>query len=605
MQRKKRKKKNRADHHALAQVLGVVLGILGVLVLVSLLTHGVAGSNAAGWIGAVIAGFLFTTVGYGAYMIAASFFLLAWNRIRLEPIENTTRIIARGLIFTAICCVTFAVPSAGEAPRALVLGGWFGVGIAKWILVPLLGKIGATLVVFVALILWLFFAIDIEGIANAVERSPILQNEILRALQWLGVGKSQAHATSEATEDEETGEAPGTLSLIDAPYEAPDISGLKKRKLGTAEVTEDPKGAEQLTSCLKQFDIDGRVERSMRGPVVTRFEIALPSGVRVNSITRLADDLALSLKAPRVRILAPIPGKAAVGIEIPRKKADIVHLGTLLSSDVFQQTSHALPIVLGRAVDGTPVCENLAEMPHLLVAGATGSGKSVGIHAMLASLMFRYGPVDLRLLLIDPKMVELSCYEDIPHLVAPVVTEPKRAAEALLWATEEMDRRYEILSQMRMRSIAEYQKIPSDKNLSPMPYVVIVIDELADLMMTASKDVEISLARLAQKARAVGMHLIVATQRPSVNVITGVIKANFSSRIAFRVASKTDSRTILDANGAEHLLGKGDMLYLAAGREPVRVHGAFVSPRESKRLIRSILRQKIPCKYVCWGSLGR
>lgn len=315
-------------------------------------------------------------------------------------------------------------------------------------------------------------------------------------------------------------------------------------------------------------------------------------------ITSLSDDLALALKAPRVRILAPIPGKAAVGIEVPRTKPDIVYLGDLLSSDTFQQTPHTLPIILGKAVDGTPICENLAEMPHLLVAGATGSGKSVGIHAMLASLLFRYGPTDLRLLLIDPKMVELSSYEDIPHLVTPVITDPKRAADALLWATEEMDRRYKTLSQMRMRNIADYRKIAIDKDHPPMPYVVIVIDELADLMMTAPKDVETALARLAQKARAVGMHLIVATQRPSVNVITGTIKANFSSRIAFRVASKTDSRTILDANGAEQLLGKGDMLYLAPGREPVRVHGAFVSPKETRRLVRGILKQKIVCRFV-------
>jgi S-DNA-T family DNA segregation ATPase FtsK/SpoIIIE len=340
--------------------------------------------------------------------------------------------------------------------------------------------------------------------------------------------------------------------------------------------------------------------------VVTQFEVVPAPGVKVNRIANLDADLALALKAESVRIVAPIPGKGAVGVEIPNPQKEIVQLRNILKAPAFQRSRAELPLGLGKDLTGRPYVTNLAKMPHVLIAGATGSGKSVCVNTLVTSLIYRHTPETLRFLMVDPKMVELSIYAKLPHLRHPVVTDPKEAAGVLKWAVLEMERRYELLSRNHVRSIGEFNRKVREGVLlrraeaegdegdeerwiyrgGILPYIVVVVDELADLMMQVQSEIEKPLIRLAQKARAIGIHLVVATQRPTTNVITGLIKANFPSRIAFRVASKVDSRTILDQNGADALLGNGDMLFLPPGSsEPVRIQGAFLSTEDTERLM--------------------
>jgi S-DNA-T family DNA segregation ATPase FtsK/SpoIIIE len=380
------------------------------------------------------------------------------------------------------------------------------------------------------------------------------------------------------------------LDLLKLPTRSgPGLAGDQLERLGQI-----------LINKLATFRVDGSIGGWTTGPVVTQFEVIPAEGVKVGQISALADDLALALKAPSVRIVAPIPGKGAVGVEIPNPEPEIVKLREVLESSAWQKNPGALPLGLGRDLDGNSYTADLAKMPHLLIAGATGSGKSVCINTIITSLVYRYSPRDLRLLMIDPKMVELIVYNDLPHLRHPVVTDNNDAASVLRWTVHEMGRRYKLLSANACRNLVEInRRIRAGDELErpvgwgkgryeegTLPYIVLVIDELADLMMTVQGEVETPLAILAQKARAVGIHLVVATQRPSVNVITGLIKANFPCRIAFRVASKTDSRTIIDQNGAESLLGNGDMLFLRpAESDPHRIQGAFLDTHETERLI--------------------
>jgi S-DNA-T family DNA segregation ATPase FtsK/SpoIIIE len=361
-----------------------------------------------------------------------------------------------------------------------------------------------------------------------------------------------------------------------------------------------------LEQKLREFGVEGEVVQVLPGPVITMYEFAPAAGVKVNKIVSLQDDLALVMEAVSVRVVAPIPGKAVVGIEIPHKRRETVRLRDLLVSEEWHTSTSQLSLALGKDILGRPVVTDLALIPHLLIAGATGSGKSVGLNSLICSLLFRATPADVRIIMIDPKMLEFSVYDGIPHLLVPVVTEPKKAAIVLRRVVEEMGRRYQILAAQGVRSIAQYNqmleeehagstsvraRVPAGPEIAPtpaekLPYLVVVIDELSDLMMVSAREVEDSLMRLAQMARAAGIHLIVATQRPSVDVLTGVIKANFPARLSFQVTSKVDSRTILDTNGAETLLGRGDMLFLAPGTsKPQRVHGAYVSEAEIGRLV--------------------
>ncbi|MGH9203635.1 MAG: DNA translocase FtsK, partial [Vicinamibacterales bacterium] len=341
------------------------------------------------------------------------------------------------------------------------------------------------------------------------------------------------------------------------------------------------------------------------GPVVTTFEFKPDAGVKYSRVTGLAEDLCLAMQAESV-LIERIPGKSTVGIQIPNPNREAISLRELLESDVYQGSASKLTVALGKTIHGEPFMADLATMPHLLIAGSTGTGKSVGLNAMLTSMLYRATPDDIRLILIDPKRLELGMYDDIPHLMTPVVVDPKKASNALRWAVREMEERYKTLAAFGVRNIEQYNRnirqIIANKEVPegaepprPLPFIVVVLDELADLMMVAGNEVEESIARLAQMARAVGIHLIHATQRPSVDVITGLIKANLPARISFRVSSKIDSRTILDGNGAEQLLGKGDMLFLPpASAQKVRLHGPYISEQESARLASFLRKQGKP-----------
>ncbi len=428
------------------------------------------------------------------------------------------------------------------------------------------------------------------------------------------------------------------------PFELPSVSLLSNPPSDAPQIDEDDleRQAARLEECLGHYNVQGRVTDILPGPVVTMFEFEPAPGIKVSRIANLENDLAMALRATRVRIVAPIPGKGAVGIEIPSAFREVIYLKEILSSSTFRNPKLRLPLAIGKAIDAQPVCADWAKMPHILVAGTTGSGKSVCVNSFIVSLVCSKTPDELRMILVDPKMLEFSIYDGIPHLLVPVVTSPKKAAVALRWAVEEMTRRYKVLAAMNVRNIIGYNdkvevlaaewKVWDDavaagkaigmeppncgreagsdnvcfrnRGGSPvgapekMPYIVIVIDELADLMMVARKEVEESIVRLAQMARAAGIHMLLATQRPSVDVITGLIKANFPTRLSFKVSSKVDSRTVLDANGAENLLGMGDGLFLPPGSSDLkRIHGAFVSDEEVERIVGHLKEQGEP-NYV-------
>ncbi len=379
------------------------------------------------------------------------------------------------------------------------------------------------------------------------------------------------------------------MVVEDENYEYPPIELLgktdKKKLKGGAKALTDT--ATKLQKTLYSFGVSAKVENVSVGPAITRYELKPAEGVRVSKIANLADDIALNLAAETIRIEAPIPGKQAVGIEVPNKEKEAVHLREVLESEEFQNNQSKLTVALGKDVAGNIQLADIAKMPHVLIAGSTGSGKSVCINTIITSIIYNAKPSEVKMVMVDPKVVELSVYNGIPHLLIPVVTDPKKAAGALAWAVQEMDNRYNLFATKGVRDIKGYNKaIEKEEGQGKLPQIVIIVDELADLMMVAAKDVEEAICRLAQKARAAGMHLVIATQRPSVDVITGLIKANVPSRIAFAVSSQVDSRTILDSVGAEKLLGKGDMLFFPTGYpKPVRVQGAFVSDDEVEKIV--------------------
>jgi S-DNA-T family DNA segregation ATPase FtsK/SpoIIIE len=422
-----------------------------------------------------------------------------------------------------------------------------------------------------------------NGVAEATRAIPV---PVIKAPAKPQASKPKPAPKLEKSPGPAPAEALPPLSLLELPQQPEDL-------VTAADLTMQ---ANLLVAKLADFGIDGRVTEIHPGPVVTMFEFEPAAGIKVGSIVSLEDDLALALRAARIRVIAPLPGRGTVGVEIPNPRRRTVYLREVLSSQAYEKSEAALRIPLGVDVNGQPFVSDLTRMPHVLVAGATGAGKSVCLNSIITGLLFQHDPRTLQIVLVDPKMVELSMYNGIPHLVMPVVTEAKKAARALRWAVGEMEKRYKLLAQVGARNINTYNDRVAGGKLAPaegedkpperLSYVVVVVDEFADLMVQVPGEVEEPIARLAQMARAVGIHLVLATQRPSVDVITGVIKANFPSRIAFRVASKVDSRTVLDMNGAENLLGMGDMLFLPSGKaDPYRVHGAFVTEEEATRVV--------------------
>ena len=404
--------------------------------------------------------------------------------------------------------------------------------------------------------------------------------------------ESNLFKTEEEKKEEKTKEVlqlEHAVEVEDENYEYPPVTLLskpsKKTIKGGAKALTDT--ATKLQKTLYSFGVSAKVENVSVGPAITRYELKPAEGVRVSKIANLADDIALNLAAETIRIEAPIPGKQAVGIEVPNKEKESVHLREVLESEEFQNNKSKLTVALGKDVAGNIQLADIAKMPHVLIAGSTGSGKSVCINTIISSIIYNAKPSEVKLVMVDPKVVELSVYNGIPHLLIPVVTDPKKAAGALAWAVQEMDDRYNKFASKGVRDLKGYNKaIEKEGGIGKLPQIVIIVDELADLMMVAAKDVEEAICRLAQKARAAGMHLVIATQRPSVDVITGLIKANIPSRIAFAVSSQVDSRTILDSVGAGKLLGKGDMLFFPSGApKPVRVQGAFISDDEVEKVV--------------------
>ena len=428
---------------------------------------------------------------------------------------------------------------------------------------------------------------EVEEIEKVIVKEVVVEKPIIIEEHQKSTIIKEVEENKELLKDVEIGktEKPDNFKL-------PSLEFLATPKYVDLQINEEEIDAkvQLLLNKLRNFKIDGDVVRTYTGPVVTTFEFKPLAHIKVSKILNLEDDLAMALRAETIRIQAPIPGKDVVGIEIPNEAIETIYLREILESDIFKNAKSPLVIALGKDIVGNPFVTDLAKLPHLLIAGTTGSGKSVGINAMILSLLYRNSPDDLKLMMIDPKMLEFSIYNDIPHLLTPVITDPKKAIAGLSHMVKEMERRYQLMSQGKVKNIVNYnEKFPDEK----MPYIVVIIDELADLMMTGGKDVEYSIARLAQMARASGIHLIVATQRPSVDVVTGLIKANLPSRISYKVGQKIDSKVVLDQYGAESLLGRGDMLFTPPGSSAlVRLHAPFTTEEEIETIVEFLKSQR-------------
>ena len=631
-------------------------------------------ANFAGKVGAFLAEMSFQTFGFASYLVPILLVVLGWHCFWCRSIDAAyTK--AVGLVLLFACTASFlslafgTLQASGKAFRA---GGYFGEWIAAT-LAAYLNRTGSSIVILTLLLLSVILSTQFSfgrlftragqhlrqwggvGVSTGrqwwvrrqreKQRQGVIRKHLERSGASLArtevLAKSQKPspdmvARSTRTKKKRPTVASGVGNSASPPADPPQLPLPElaarppvERRTGVftlppAALLDSPKAvqkfderilmenARQLEEKCREFSVEGSVVQIHPGPVVTTFEFKPDAGVKYSKVTGLADDLCLAMQAESI-LIERIPGKSTVGIQIPNQIRDEISLRQQLESEVYRRSASKLTLALGKSIHGEPIVADLAKMPHLLIAGSTGTGKSVAMNAMLTSVLYRATPEDVRLILIDPKRLELGMYEDIPHLLTPVVVDPKRAANALRWAVREMEERYKQLATEGVRNIEQYNRnvalrvkerprtteaednAAEEAALRPLPYVVLAIDELADLMMVASSDVEESIARLAQMARAVGIHLILATQRPSVDVITGLIKANFPARIAFRVSSKVDSRTILDANGAEQLLGKGDMLYLPpASSRCVRLHGPYISEQESARLASFLRKQGKP-----------
>jgi len=628
------------------ELTAIVALLAGVFIGLTLLPWDVTGPA-----GRVVGGVLWRSLGSGAAIIPILGIVIAlasFGHIRDLGLRRLSFLVAGLVILLPFAIGVFAgIRSATDLPASY--GQWTyvqrSVGLLPAMLVVLLtslvGTAGTVILGLIALSSLTLYTLDWHPFKRL---TPVAKQAGPAPTAFAGSGMPAAVTPAEADAESEAAQAhrPGLLARLSrraakSATTLDDLPPLGFLQGGTRSTSNDEESElEQLgnvlVDTLRTFRVEGKIVGRTTGPVVTQFEVAPAPGVKVGRIAALADDLALAMRAKSIRIVAPIPGKAAVGVEVPNPTPRIVPLRDLLAAPEWSQIQGSLPIPLGKNLEGEPIVADLAKMPHLLIAGATGSGKSVCINSIITGLVYRYSPRELRLLMIDPKMVELSMYNTLPHLRHPVVTDNKQAAQTLKWVIHEMEHRYELFHANGARNVHDFnRKVVAGKELvepaarragggisqgpagpdtraaalgqeadtfdiapnlpfpyeeGPLPYIVLIVDELADLMMTVQGEVEKPLAILAQKARATGIHLVLATQRPSVNVITGLIKANFPSRIAFRVASKVDSRTILDQNGAETLLGNGDMLFLPPGKsEPVRVQGAFIGTEETERLM--------------------
>jgi DNA segregation ATPase FtsK/SpoIIIE, S-DNA-T family len=595
--------------------------------------------NWVGFLGAHIARFFFNLIGIGAYGFVYIGFWLSWVLFRGTAFLRYGKLQIFGLSLLILTVISIAALHSKEihiADQVFPTGGIIGGGIA-YLLARQMYSVGAHILLvgifFIALLLstpltlkslldWAgkccssvfrgIFA-TIKGILRGIFRfrrtsAPVVLTTASRAKKPPPPVQILLPAPAKKTEKKKAADpsppppvppvvAPGQYVI--PPFDLLDDYETETEKPDWKKLEQD---AAVLEEKLADFGVQGKVIGICPGPVITMYEYAPAPGIKISRIVGLSDDLSMALKATSIRVVAPIPGKAAIGIELPNLRREMVYIRAVLESEAFGASTAALTMALGKDIMGQPVVANLARMPHLLIAGATGTGKSVCINSLLTSFLYRNTPDEIRFLLIDPKRIELNSYEGIPHLIHPVVTDAKMATRALRWAVEEMELRYKLLADKNVRNIESYNRaLAREKAPKPkpdelageepalkhhrLPYIVIIIDELADLMMVASRDVEESITRLAQMARAAGLHLILATQRPSVDVLTGIIKANIPTRVSFQVSSRIDSRTILDTSGAESLLGSGDMLFLPPGTAKLqRIHGAFISDNEVLKL---------------------
>jgi S-DNA-T family DNA segregation ATPase FtsK/SpoIIIE len=613
-------------------IIGLLLLLLAAFITISLASFKAAATvndplNWGGVLGFLTARFLFTWLGVLAYLIPFLLILWGFNRLLRRPAKRLTLTTLTLLGFAFFVQITLGyfhkVPlfplrnKAGVILKSMSLGGKIGTSVFEY-LASLVGRLGLGFILgFLLLVsLVLIFNINLHKLlTKAIEHSKaareerkarraamLAEREVLaqEQVEEAKVGKERYPAEEEEVE-EIAGQKRAAQRIIRTSVMDVSEEELKLAELldpVPEELTRPPdretrEGAKLLVKRLEEFGVTGSVGDIIPGPVITRYEFHPDPGIKISKIMSLADDLSLSLKAERIRIL-PIPGKSAVGIEIPNRSRKTVGLRLVAGSKEFVESVNPLTIALGASITGVPQVADLADIPHLLIAGTTGSGKSVCIHSILTSLLIKSSPSDVRFVTIDPKRLELPAYNPIPHLIQPTIVDPRKAAQSLEFVVRIMEERYKEFSRVGARDIAGYNLKARDERKKEKPYIVVVVDELADLMLTAPAEVEQRIIRLAQMARAVGVHLVLATQRPSVDVITGLIKANFPGRIAFQVASKTDSRTILDMNGAEALLGRGDMLFLPPGKgEPVRLHGSFVSTKEVKRIVERLAKARL------------
>jgi S-DNA-T family DNA segregation ATPase FtsK/SpoIIIE len=655
------------------EIWAVVMSFAALLALVSLFTYDVRDRsfntpsglvnthNWGGFVGAYLADMLLQGLGLTAYLLPVFLGLLAYKLF--QPSFKTIPLVKilgySVFLISAAVLISLVVDSENAREAGGILGGF----LKETMLVPWFGRISATLITLVSLLLSLMlltqyslFDMWQRARKHSLELKksivPLINNQLK---EWRE--KHEKHK-GENVRKARPDYTPPPIVVKEEPKPDPVKRSAKKSappqeqfklpemsegyKLPPPDLLDAPEAEPFkldketlhansliLQKKLADFGVDGEVTAVRPGPVITMYEFKPAPGVKVRRIVTLADDLAMALRAVSVRILAPIPGESAVGIEIPNPRRETVCLRAVIESEAYQSADSKLTLALGKDIGGTPFVTDLARMPHLLVAGATGTGKSISINAMILSILFKSTPQDVQFIMVDPKMLELTVYEDIPHLLVPVVTDPKKAAAALFWAMDEMDRRYRLMRDKGARNLDNYNRtIEKEAAKKPpvelretepngesseiggnlgkdvqdmrlaherLPRIVIIVDELADLMMTVGRDIEEYITRLAQKARAAGIHLILATQRPSVDVITGLIKANFPARISFQVTSRVDSRTILDSIGAERLLGNGDLLYLPPGTARLtRVHGTFVSDQEVRKVMTFIKQQARP-----------